>query len=120
MKTKQFLSALILSCLLPLTAQADVYQDPVTKVNYEYTVGNSEARVKEGEMNNLIYDTYYSSGSPDVSGDVVILSKFTVNGFEYNVTSIGKWAFCYCANMTSVTIPNSVTSIGEDAFSGCI
>jgi hypothetical protein len=34
------------------------------------------------------------------------------------VTSIGGWAFSYCG-LTSVTIPNSVTSIGDSAFSGC-
>ncbi len=32
---------------------------------------------------------------------------------------IGDYAFCGCFGLTSVTIPNSVTSIGSDAFSGC-
>ena len=27
--------------------------------------------------------------------------------------------YSYCTNLTSVTIPNSVTSIGNKAFSGC-
>ncbi len=29
------------------------------------------------------------------------------------VTSIGYWAFGYCYKLTSVTIPNSITSIGN-------
>ena len=36
-----------------------------------------------------------------------------------SVTSIGGRAFSSCSGLTSVTIPNSVTSIGGRAFSGC-
>ena len=33
-----------------------------------------------------------------------------------SVTSIGEWAFSECESLTSVTIPDSVTSIGSSAF----
>jgi hypothetical protein len=36
-----------------------------------------------------------------------------------SVTSIGDWAFNYCYGITNVTIPNSVTSIGYAAFGSC-
>ena len=35
------------------------------------------------------------------------------------VTSIAPYAFGRCKNMTSVTVPASVISIGENAFYGC-
>ncbi len=36
-----------------------------------------------------------------------------------SITSIGNSAFSFCENLTSITIPNSVTSIGDSAFGGC-
>ena len=36
-----------------------------------------------------------------------------------NITSIGNSAFFGCSSLTSITIPRSVTSIGDNAFSGC-
>ena len=36
-----------------------------------------------------------------------------------NVTSIGEGAFAFCGGLTSITIPDSVTSIGEFAFAYC-
>ena len=36
-----------------------------------------------------------------------------------SVTSIGDYAFSYCSGLTSITIPDGVTSIGDYAFSYC-
>mgnify|MGYP006874684921 CR=1 FL=1 len=46
------------------------------------------------------------------SGDIVISESVNYNGTAYSVTGIGYAAFSGCSGLTSVTIPNSVTSIG--------
>ena len=46
-------------------------------------------------------------------------SDLTTITIPDSVTNIGYHAFQYCNGLTSVTIPNSVTSIGEGAFDGC-
>ena len=36
-----------------------------------------------------------------------------------SVTSIGEYAFSWCSSLDSIMIPNSVTSLGKEAFSCC-
>ena len=69
---------------------------------------------------------YNNADSPT---DLVIPSTVNFQGTTYNVTSIRNRAFLYngvatveasCPTLTSVVIPNSVTSIEECAFKGCV
>ena len=53
----------------------------------------------------------------DYSGDIVIPATVTA-GTIFDVKSIALYAFNY-DSITSITIPNSVTEIGEAAFSHC-
>ena len=62
------------------------------------------------------YDNY-------ISGNVVIPATVSYNGTTYNVTELRTvsyfGSFRDCSGLTSITIPNSVTSIGSSAFSNC-
>ena len=105
MKTKRLLSVLTLAVLLPYTALAEEWQDPITKVNYE-TMSSSNG--------------YYAIvvKSPKATGDITIRSTITINGYQYPVTYIWTQAFDDNNNITSVTIPGSIIGIGR-AFYGC-
>ena len=59
-----------------------------------------------------IYGSQYSGAFWDCSS----LTSVTIPN---SVTYIGEWAFKNCSSLTSITIPNSVTSIGSSAFYGC-
>jgi hypothetical protein len=61
----------------------------------------------------------YLHNAPDeYSGSVVISETVEYNSSNYKVIPIGGSAFEHCNGLTSVYIPNSVTSIGKRAFLG--
>lgn len=56
-----------------------------------------------------------------ISGTLNIPSSVAYGGHTYTVSVIGDWAFYYCSYLSgALTIPNSVTTIGEGAFGYCV
>ena len=69
--------------------------------------------------NKLAQVTYYNLNSGEYSGYKTISSSIEVNGITYIVDRIDDNAFLNCNYLYSVSIPNSITSIGYSAFAGC-
>ena len=60
-------------------------------------------------------DMYWSDDRPWAQ----VVSEITSVSLPDGLTSIGSWAFNNCSSLTSITIPNSVTSIGIYSFIDC-
>ena len=103
MKIKLFFLALFAS-FFSMTAYADVAE--IDGVYYDVNTSTMEATV--------------TAGGTKYTGSVTIPETVTYKDVTYSVTSIGYFAFENCSGLTEVTIPNSVTSIGDGAFSLCI
>ena len=103
---------LLFSFLFVLTAIAGWAQDPeptmFTEGNFKYTVTD--------DVNHYVSVAQNSENAP--SGAVVIPSSVTYETVTYTVTSIAASAF-YGPEITSVTIPASVLTIGDEAFQNC-
>ena len=101
---KQKLLFFLTALLSTMTTWADV-GDEYTVYIFKYKVTSEHPTTVE-----LVgYETAPSS-------DVEIPELFGTGEKDYVVTSIGDRAFSACHNVTSVTIPASVESIGINAF----
>ena len=85
-----------------------------------------------GECGDNLTWTLYSNGTLTISGTGAMYGYFRGEApwsskadsivkvvIPNSVTHIGDYAFSGCSSLTSVTIPKSVTGIGWYAFSGC-
>lgn len=88
----------------PMIAQA--YDAEINGIYYNFVDGKAEVT------------TSTPGGHANYSGSVTIPSSVTYNGRKYPVESIGNAAF-NCSEITSITIPKSVTSIESYAFNQC-
>ena len=81
-------------------------------VSYDFVSGDLRYKINEDGKTVTLFG--YDGDKP--SGEVVIPATVTNGDKEYSVTAIGDNAFSICTSLTSVTIPEGVTSIGRDAF----
>ena len=91
----------------------------VTSIGYDAFANCSGLTSVVVDKNNGTYDSRDNCNAiiETSTNKLIVGCKNTT--IPNSVTSIGDYAFSYCSGLTSVTIPNSVTSINEYAFSGC-
>ena len=76
------------------------------------------------EVDNIDYElntdgTAWVKNGKKAQGDVTILSKIEVDGKEYTVVGINSNAFSSNESITSVTLPDNLKYINDEAFSYC-
>ena len=71
----------------------------------------------DGTSVTVVYDESYSSS---INGSLNIPETVSYSNKTYFVTSIGNHAFYNCADLTSVTIPQTIVSFGLNVFEWCI
>ena len=99
--------------------------DSLTKIIIPHSVVNMNGnpfRAWNGDLHNeskaFIYENQVLFNK-DKTTLIAYRSKEKNYIIPNSVTTIGKYAFSGCISLTSINIPNSVTTIGEDAFSNC-
>ena len=101
--------ALLIIMLSTISAWAKEYDFKVDSIYYCINEDDTSVTVTYNGAHHNHGNNYYK-------GYKTIPASVTYSGKTYSVTAIGFDAFAYCSGLTSVTIPNSVTYIDDQAF----
>lgn len=120
---------LLLASAIATSLSAAAYDFEWAGIYYNITGDNTVEVTRSDNYNN----TYSGSISvPDVLTNYrgYFVTKIGENAFAGSavtsvsmpegITSIGQYAFSGCQNLESVTLPESLTTLGSEAFYGCI
>lgn len=99
-----------LVCALVLSVMAFAHDFMVDELYY----------TKQGDntVNISFQGNSYTSSSKIYSGDIEVPEQVEFEGKMYTVVGIDDGTFNYCTNLTSVSLPKTVTSLGTIIFEG--
>lgn len=109
--TKQLLLTV---AVLFISATAKAHDFEVDGIYYKIT-SETSLNVKVTYKGSV-----YNSYDNEYSDSLIIPNKVIYNNKEYNVESIDNSTFRECTTLTSITIPNSVSSVGDGVFDDCV
>lgn len=98
---KKYILLIMLSCMSLFHAAA---QETITVNNIKYYIDNGEATIAVQDET--------------LSGDIIIPESITHEGRSYTVVRATNGAF-QNTDITSISLPNSITSLGNNCFQYC-
>ncbi|MDD5924082.1 MAG: leucine-rich repeat domain-containing protein [Clostridia bacterium] len=120
---KKIVSFVTLLCIFASTSSAMAFNVKLLRLSeysgkcgseVEWTL-NTETGMLKISGNNKMKNDYAPATVPWYELRHLVKSVVIDEG----ITSIGRYVFCGCTNLTNVTIPDSVTIIGKHAFEEC-
>lgn len=128
---KSLLSLVVASMSLSVFALTEV----VDGITWTYMVSNGAAVIGGGKSSSIGAVTAVPTTTTGAIAIPSTLGGYAVKGINYgafyrcydltsvtipdSITSMGNYVFAYCSSLTSITIPNCVKSIGDGAFYKC-
>ena len=93
--------------------------------SWDELIADGTVHVDNGVVyTNLDFDEWSNASSDALTGDLVLPNDGTITSigdaaYDEDDNFTGRHGFCLCENLTSVTIPDSVQTISDEAFYGC-
>ena len=91
----------------------------IGKSAFSYCDSLANIEVASGNLNYLSENGALFDKNKSILIQYPAGNQRTEYAIPNSVTTIGEYAFSYCSNLKSVTIPDSVTTIGGSAFTNC-